>query len=138
MALEIAEPVRGEALPRRVGTRTVDHGPNLFLDKGWLAQSAADGETYDVPCDGEWVKDTIRKGPHKGEEVDRLTGDAAEITRQLREAAQSLGIGVSIKYYPLKVKGREIKGKLLLKYVATKRKQRRVATTETAPVAQSE
>jgi len=128
MALELSAPtVSAAPLERRVGRATIDRGPNLFLDNGWLAKSYETGETYELPVDGRLEAGIIKKGPKKGEPTERLTGDAAEVTRQLREAAEQLNIGVSIKYYPIKNERTKkvIEGKLLVKYVGITRKQRR-------------
>lgn len=140
MTLEIQAPsVSAEKLTRNAPNRTpVDRGPNLFLDNGWLAQSRDTGNTLEVTVAGQFEEYEMRKGEHKGELAEKVTGDAAEVTRQLREAAQALGIGVSIKYFPVVNRGKEVKGKLTVRYLATKRKTRRTtpatnnaATTDT-------
>ena len=139
MALEITAPTVSDAPIERRAGRAVDHGPNLVLDNGWLKQSYDTGKTFEVPVDGKWEEDTIKKGDKKGEKVMRMTGDAAEVVRQLREAAQTLGIGVTIKDYPVVNKRTKnpVEGKLLIKYQGIKRKATRKARSnggETAPV----
>jgi len=109
----------------------------MFLDNGWLQQSFDDGDWYDVnggqPINGGLVEVEIVKGNRKGQMTERLDGDVAEVTRQLREAAEQLGIGVSIKYYNATTKaGKEIPGKTIVKYLGQKRKAaRKPKPTET-------
>jgi len=143
MPLEISAPVASAAPIERRAGRGVDHGPNLFLDNGWLKASYDSGKTYELTVNGKWEESAIQKGQNKGQPVQRLTGDAAEVVRQLREAANTLGIGVTIKDYPVQNRaGKEVAGKLLIKYLGIKRKAARKpkapvngATPETAEVA---
>lgn len=137
MALEIQAPTKSATgMPRRAGRASVDHGPNLFLDNGWLLQSYETGEPYEVPVEGEFIQDTIKKGARKGEPTERLTGDAAEVVRQLREAANELNIGVAIKYYEVLNKNKTVKkGWVLVKYQGVARKQRQSKTNGTQPEA---
>lgn len=140
MALEIAPPVAATEIPPRRQTSTKDRGPNLFLEPhpetgfpdGWLAKSFDDGVWYDVgPVQGHWEDGVIQKGKRKGETVRRMVGDAAEVTRQLREAAAVLEIGVSVKYFPVRNKnGTEAKDRVMVKYLGTNRKQRKESTDE--------
>jgi len=123
MALELAAPVPSATPIERRAGRAVQHGPNLFLNNGWLLDSYNNGRTDEIIVDGEWVEDTIKKGEKKGQPVMRLTGDAAEVVRQLREAATELNIGVTIKDYPvLNRNNKEVKGKVLIKYLGINRK----------------
>jgi hypothetical protein len=133
----IPAPVKSTEPPKQRQTAPKDRGPNLFLDNDWLAQSYNDDEWYDVgPVDGQWEEGTVQKGKRKGEAVQRMTGVAQEVTRQLREAAMALGIGVAIKYTPVTYKsgakvGQEIPGKILVQYLGIERKQsRKNADTE--------
>ncbi len=138
MALNIAAPVLSDSkLTRNAPNRTpADRGPNLFLDNGWLQQSYEQEATMDVVADGTFEEYTMKKGAHKGEPATRLTGDAQEVTRQLREAAKALGIGVAIKYFPVVHRGKEVKGKVLVKYLGTVRKaERKPKATATEPTA---
>lgn len=131
-----APSVATEIPAKRESAGARDRGPNLFLQpqegfpKGYLWKSFEDGKWYDLPVSGGWVVDTIKKGTRKGQEVDRLEGDAAEVVRQLREAAAALGIGVAIKYFPVLIKGGAKKGQeapdmVLIKYLGQQRKQKR-------------
>lgn len=139
MALELSPPVPATEVPPLRSTSAKDKGPNPFLEphphtdpaqnfpEGWLAKSYDDGVWYDVgPVQGHWEDGEIRKGGRKGQPTRRMVGDAAEITRWLRDAATELGIGVSIKYFPVKNKnGTEAKDRVLVKYLGTNRKQRK-------------
>lgn len=135
----ITAPVVATEIPaKRESAARVERGPNLFLaphpesgfPEGYLFKSYTDGVWYDLPVEGGWVVDTIAKGPNKGQETERLDGDAAEAVRQLREAATTLGIGVAIKFFPVYFKGGAKKGqedpsKVLIKYLGQKRKAAR-------------
>lgn len=132
-------PVKATEIPlRRESAGARDRGPNLYLQaqpgfpKGWLMKSFEDGEWYDQSVQGTWAEVKLTKGANKGKTVEKMTGDAMEATRQLREAATTLGIGVSIKYFPEYYKGgakkgEEIPGRVLLKYIGIPRKQPRTA-----------
>lgn len=138
MALDLSSlrPKVTEMAPRQ-GTRARrDLGPNPFLDKEWpynLQNSYDQGEAYSIEVAGERVEDVIHKGPRKGEPTTRLTGDAADAVVLVREAANLLGIGVSVQDSPA---GR--KGFVKVSYQGQKRKQKREAnpapevTTDTA------
>ena len=136
----IPAPVVATEIPlRRESQGARNRGPNLFLEphpdegfpEGWLAKSYDDGSWYDVgPVPGGYETDTARRGKNKGAEIQRMSGMAAEVTRQLREAANELGIGVSIKYFPVLYKsgakkGQEIPGQVLVKYLGINRKQKK-------------
>lgn len=138
----IPAPVEATEIPaRRESTASKDRGPNLFLQpqegfpKGYLWKSFETGRWYDVPVAGGWEVVKLQKGPRKGEETEKLTGDAQEVVRQLREAATALGIGVSVKtaavyYKGGPKKGQEVPGQVLIKYLGTTRKQRRSGAAE--------
>lgn len=143
--------VATEIPPPRQGKAPVDHGPNQFLQPdpdngfpdGWLAESYKNGLWYDVQgVTGEFVMGVIEHGKRKGEPVERMTGDLLEVTRQIREAADTLGIGVAIRYFPAVYrsgpkKDQEIPGTWVVKYLGQNRKQRREKTpAESAPVAE--
>lgn len=145
----IPTPTVAASAPVRTRGSRVDHGPNFFLqpippgtvgvengyEDGWLALSYSTGMWFDIPCDGEFVQGEALRGKNKGQPVTRLVGPAKEITRQLREAADELGIGVAIEYQYVTYKSgakkdQEIPGKLLLQYLGKERKQRRTAVEE--------
>lgn len=142
----ITAPVRATEIPAK-RERSVDHGPNLFLEPhpesgfphGYLMESYEQGAWFDLPVEGGWEVGEVTKGPNKGQEVDRLYGDAVEVSRQLREAATALSIGVSIKTFPVLFKsgakkGQEDPTRILIKYLGQKRKAPRKPKTETVTV----
>lgn len=109
MALDLAKlkPAAGKGMPARKYNRR--GGPNPFLEGftgqkdpkvGTLLYSYENDKDFDVTVAGEWIEDTIKKGPKKGQPIQRLIGDAAEVESMLRSAANSLGIGVSVKMDP--------------------------------------
>lgn len=122
----------------------VERGPNPYLEpdleggapNGWFMQSYETGKWMDIgPVSGAWVASEITKGERKGETVDRLEGDAMLVTRQLRDAANQLGLGVSIKYWEVYYKsgpkkGEPVPGQMVVKYLAQNRKQRRESTQD--------
>lgn len=128
----IPAPVKATEIPPKRDTGA-NHGPNEFLVKrppqfpdGWLAKSYDDNDWYDVgPVQGHWETGEVLKGKNKGAPIDRMTGQAEEVRRQLREAAAALGIGVSIKYFAVvnKAGTGELKDRLLIKYLGQKAKQ---------------
>lgn len=134
-AFTIPQPTEATEVPAlRSGKGRKDYGPNLFLEphpehkapEGYLALSFDTGKWYEIPVAGKWEEVTMTKGKNKGQTTKRLSGDAAEVTRQLREAAAKLDIGVSIKYFPvLNKQKREVPGQVLIKYLGTTRKQPR-------------
>ena len=132
----IGVPTEATEIPQRRARAGRDYGPNLFLEKhpesgapqGYLMQSYNADKWYDVPVQGYWEEGTIQKGVRKGQPTERLVGDAAEVVRQLREAAAALGIGVSIKYAAETFKsgakkGQEVPERIVVKYLGTERKQ---------------
>lgn len=144
----LAPPTEATEIPAKRESG-VNHGPNLFLQadpangfpEGWFMKSYTTGKWFDVPgVTGDFAVKKIKSGPNQGKEVEQPTGDVAEVTRQLREAANTLGLGVSIKYFPMVYKSgpkkdQEIPGKWVVKYLAQNRKQRREKPAEGAPVA---
>jgi hypothetical protein len=139
MALTDITPVVTAEVPKQRQTKGREYGPNLFLaphpeagaPEGWLAKSFDDGNWYELTVQGHFEEGTVNKGVNKGKPVSRVVGDAQEVTRQLREAAAHLGVGVSIKYFPVTNKnGSEAKDRLTVKYLGTNRKQRREAAAE--------
>lgn len=144
MDLANLAPAVGPGLVRRVNTRApAERGPNPFLDNGWLQASYDTGKDYFVTVDGGWEPSVIKKGPQRGEPTERLSGDAAEVVKLIRDAADKLNIGVAIQYSipTRKVKGNEvdIAGKVTIHYLGKRRKERRqtqvVRVPETSPVA---
>lgn len=120
-------PVKGAGMaPREVTRKPRDEQPNPFLTEGWLQQSYETGQDYEVTVNGEWSISKVKKGPRKGEEIERLTGEAAEVTKMLREASNKLGIGVTIQYAQATTRtGKDIPGKVVVHYLGKVRKQRR-------------
>lgn len=114
MALNLSKlkPAEGKGMPARKYSRR--NGPNPFLEGfpeqadpkvGTLLDSYERDKDFDVTVPGQWIEDTIKKGPRIGQPIQRLIGDAAEVESLLRSAANSLGIGVSIKMDPPTSKG---------------------------------
>lgn len=136
----IPAPVKATEIPqKRESAGSRNRGPNLFLQpqdgfpKGYLWKSFEDGDWYDLPVSGGLVLVEGKRGKSKGQEIEKLDGDAAEVVRQLREAATALGIGVSVKYFDVLAKGgpnkgQPVAGKILIKYLGQPRKQRRAQT----------
>lgn len=112
------EPVRGSGLTPRKGSRT--SGPNPFLDEGWLLRSYESGQDEEITVAGKYETVVRERGDHAGEEVEKLTGDAADVVAMLRSASNKLGIGVIIQVVPAKRKGQ-----MTVKYLGKERKQRR-------------
>lgn len=132
MAIDITKlaPVKGEGMAPRSVHRERTEQPNPFLDNGWLKESYDTNTDYQVTVDGTWEESKVLKGPRKGEPMERLTGEAADVTLMLRNAANRLGIGVSIQYsIPTyksgKNKGEEIAGKVTVHYLGKERKRPR-------------
>lgn len=122
-------PTRGSGMPKRQG-RT--NGPNPFLEgfpqedgtvvmdgtliHSWELKREGEKADFEVVVQGDWVPDTIKKGPRLGEPVDRLVGEVAQVESQLRSAADKLGIGVAV----VVSKGRK-KGTMIVQYEAKRR-----------------
>lgn len=145
MVIEI-RPVESTEIPqRRNGRGKQDTGPNLFLqpipkgvtpaapdgyEEGWLALSYDLGKWFDVPVEGHYETAQRAYGASKGEEYQKVVGDAADVTKMLREAADKLGIGVTIKYAEVKRKnGSVVPNQLTVKYLGVVRKQSRKGET---------
>ena len=140
MVIEI-KPVESTEIPQRRASTRRNTGPNPFLqpisrgvtpvapdgyEEGWLALSYDLGKWFDVPVEGHYEVATRKYGASKGEEYQKVAGDAAEVARMLREAADKLGVGVSIKYADVKRKnGTVVPNQLMVKYLGTVRKQQR-------------
>lgn len=137
MAIDVSSlKVKPTVMPKRAGTRTGrDLGPNPWLDKTWpfnLQASYDNAEAFEMTLPGAYVKATYSKGENKGQEYDKLTGDAADAVTQIRDAAEKLGLGVSIPVTQAVIesgpnKGQPRKGFYVVKYQAAKRKQYRNA-----------
>lgn len=129
MDLTNLEPVQGSGLSKRKGSRVA--GPNPFLDNEWLLRSYENGQDEEVTVDGKYETVIADRGQHAGEEVTRLTGDAAEVVAMLRSASNKLGIGVRVEVVPdaetwFALPARR-KGQIVVKYLGVNRKQRRTA-----------
>lgn len=142
MVIEI-RPVEATEIPqRRNGRGKRDTGPNLFTqpipkgvtpaapdgyEEGWLALSYDLGKWFDVPVEGHYETAQRAYGASRGEEYQKVVGDAADVTKMLREAADKLGVGVSIKYAEVKRKnGSVVPNQLTVKYLGTVRKAKSV------------
>lgn len=126
------EPVQGSGLSKRKGSRVA--GPNPFLDNEWLLRSYESGQDEEVTVDGKYETVIAERGLHEGEEVVRLTGDAADVVAMLRSASNKLGIGVRVEVVPdaetwFALPARR-KGQITVKYLGVNRKQRRAVATE--------
>lgn len=79
------------------GRQAVDRGPNPFLDEGWLRETYDSGEGAEITVAGalETYEGTIRATKETVTKR-KLTGDAAEAVRMIREAADKLGLGVRV------------------------------------------
>lgn len=111
------QPVQGSGLTPRKGSRTA--GPNPFLDEGWLYRSYETGEDEEITVPGKYVTVIRERGEHAGEEIQKLTGDAADVVAMLRSASNKLGIGVIVQVVPAK------RGYMTVKYLGKERKQHR-------------
>lgn len=116
------------------GRKGRDLGPNPFLDPkmdGNLEQSyrlfkagKTAEATFEVTVAGKMENYTQSRGAQKGQPGTRLTGDADTVVRWLRDAAEQLGIGVSIRTVPATdSKGKEVPGKFTVIYRGQNRKQ---------------
>lgn len=121
--LENLMPAVGTGLTKRKGSRVA--GPNPFLDNDWLLDSYKTGTDYEITVAGKYEIVVATRGVHEGEEVERLTGDAADVVALLRSASNKLGIGVRIEVVPARRKGQ-----LTVKYLGVERKQRRARAEE--------
>lgn len=134
MDLSKLAPAAGTGLaPRVVNRATRNAEPNPFLDNGWLLKSYEEKKDYVVTVPGAWEMGEVKKGERKGDPIERLTGDAAEVTRLLRDGADKLGIGVAIQYTipTKKVKGVDVDvpGMVNVHYMGKQRKQARKTKT---------
>jgi hypothetical protein len=90
--------------PKRTSTRTKrDLGPNPWLDKNWangLWASYEADEAYAADFKGAIENVPARRGKNKGEPIEKVTGEAGDAMVLIREAAEKLGIGSSIRYRP--------------------------------------
>jgi hypothetical protein len=133
MAIDVnALKVKPTVMPKRAGTRSGrDLGPNPWLDKTWpfnLQASYDNAEAFEMTLPGAYVKAKYTRGEVKGQEYDKLTGDAADAIVQIRDAAEKLGLGVSIPVTQAVIesgprKGQPREGYFVVKYQAAKRKQ---------------
>lgn|SRR5262245_4146830 len=132
---------RKTTMPPRRGTRTKrDLGPNPWLDKDWefnLKSSYDNAEPYELDFQGEEKDDTVRKGVKKGQPIKRLSGDAADAQTLIRDAADKLGLGVSVVVTPAVHtsgvnKGKPRAGWFTVKYQGQKRKAKKGTASTTA------
>lgn len=109
----------------RQGRDKRDLGPNVFLDPSWpgnLKSSYDQAKAFELTVPGKIETKALVKGENKGKPVERVTGDAADVTTLLRDAAAKLGIGVAIRYRVTR------NGFLAVSYQGQKRKQKRQNT----------
>lgn len=139
-ALKVAK----TTLPTRAGSRKGrDLGPNPFLDLKWpynLQASYEKGEAYELPVSGTKEMKPARRGKNKGEPVEVLTGDAYDTVALIRQAADKLDLGATVRTFVGKdERGKSIPaGKVLVKYAGMKRKAARkpkAAAPAAAPAA---
>lgn len=124
-------PAKGTGIVRK-SSRSAGVNPFLAEDSA-LQTSYQTGDDYYLDMPGAWEQTVYKRGAQKGEPTIGLTGDAAEVSRLLRDAANKLGIGVSIQYEPnAEGEGKAPKrGHIRVKFVAKERKQKReVSDTE--------
>jgi hypothetical protein len=77
-----------------------DLGPNPWLDKTWdtgLWASYNDDQAYAADFPGALEMLPAKRGANKGELIEKVTGEASDAVVLIREAAEKLGIGVSIR-----------------------------------------
>ncbi len=112
---------RKTTMPPRASTRTRrDLGPNHWLNASWefsLKNSYDNAEAYELDFSGTFEETVVAKGKNKGEKTTKLTGEAADAVTLIRDAADHLGIGVSIRTKPAKARG-----KVTVTYQGQKRK----------------
>lgn len=111
--------------PRQGSRAKRDLGPNVFLDPSWsgnLKSSYDQAKAFEITVPGKIENKPLVKGENKGKVVERVTGDAADATTLLRDAAAKLGIGVAIRYRVAR------NGFLAISYQGQKRKQKRQNT----------
>lgn len=147
MDLSALAPAPGTGLAKRVVNRTTSvAGPNPFLDNGWLKKSFDEGKDYVVTVDGGWEMQPAKRGANKGEPIEKLVGDAYKVTRMIRDAADKLGLGVTIQYsvptVTKKVKGKDVTedvpGKVNVHYQGKTRKAPRRASVSVQTVLNTE
>jgi hypothetical protein len=132
MAFDVSQlKAKPTVMPKRAGTHAKkDLGPNPWLDPAWpfnLKASYDSGEAYELVLAGKYEKSKYTRGKVKGEEYDKLTGDAADAVSLIRDAAEKLGLGVSIPVTPALIesgarKGQPRDGFFVVRYQAQKRK----------------
>lgn len=123
MDLSTLTPVKTEAPDRRRGTTA---GPNPFLDNNWLSESYKDKQWREVTVTGKQETYIIKRGKEQGKEATKLTGDAGTVVKLLRDAADMLGLGVSIEV----IKGKKV-GTFTVKYLGKVRKAAPVKVDDT-------
>jgi len=148
---EIPEP-QGTAPITSARGRRADDGPNPFIDNGWLwaqyeavktaeeNKQSVESLTKSVTVAGGWEnRQATNKqrepqfDPETGEPImiDVLIGDAAQVVRMLRKAADLHEIGVSIQaVQAMGPRGKELKGQVEVKYLAKDRKVKKSGDTE--------
>lgn len=132
-------------VPARQGSRAKrDLGPNPWLDANWPfnLQASYDQKTaFDIPFSGavEMKPATRGKPKENGESVEKVTGDAFDAITMLRDAADKLDLGVSIRTYTGKTpEGKVVpKGQVMVRYAGQKRKAVRKVVAPTAAPTQS-
>lgn len=105
MDLSTLAPTESQWTPAARGRKAQDKGPNPFVTNGWLKQTYETGKAQSVTVEGYW-EEKDRK-TRAGEDVTRkfLRGDAEEIVKLLRAAANELKIGVTLNVVPARKRG---------------------------------
>lgn len=123
MAVEIKAPVKGEGLP---GQDRMSGQPNPFLDEGWLETSYDEGEDHVTgPYTGDVEVYQISEGKkNAGMNAKRYQGDLKVVINMIREAANKLDIGVTIRVVPaVNGNGKVVKGQWMVHYQGKERKR---------------
>lgn len=120
MDLATLTPTASEWTPARRGRKAEEKQPNPFVTNGWLQTSYDTGKAQMVTVEGHFEEET--KPNRKGETVTRtyVRGEAEEVIKLIREAAEELKIGVAVK--PVAGKRRNT---ITVHYLGQKRKQTR-------------
>lgn len=78
-----------------------DKGPNPWLDKTWetgLWASYNEDLAFEAEFKGNIEMVPAKRGKNVGEPIEKVTGEASEAIKLIRDAATILGIGVAVRY----------------------------------------